>query len=106
MEKRFEAGRGSPVADSIQAATAQAVRLMRPEVAAVFNLEAEKAKTRDAYGRRLFGQGCLLARRLVERGVSFVEVSLDGWDTHRTTSNASADYHRRSTPLSQRCSAI
>jgi arylsulfatase A-like enzyme len=44
---------------------------------------------RDKYGRNLFGQGCLLARRLVERGVPFVEVSLGGvnggafgWDTH------------------------
>ena len=42
---------------------------------------------RDAYGRNPFGQGCLLARRLVERGVAFVEVSLGGlggfgWDTH------------------------
>jgi uncharacterized protein (DUF1501 family) len=44
---------------------------------------------RDAYGRNLFGQGCLLARRLVERGVPFVEVTLGqlngngpGWDTH------------------------
>src|SRR5207248_11024293 len=42
----------------------------------------ETAKLRDAYGRNRFGQGCLLARRLVERGVSFVEVTLDGWDTH------------------------
>jgi uncharacterized protein (DUF1501 family) len=45
---------------------------------------------RDAYGRNPFGQGCLLARRLVERGVPFVEVTLSsvdgrnalGWDTH------------------------
>src|SRR2546430_7270102 len=36
----------------------------------------------DAYGRNLFGQGCLLARRLVERRVPFVEVTLNGWDTH------------------------
>src|SRR4029078_11567127 len=40
-------------------------------------------KLRDSYGRNRFGQGCLLARRLVERGVSFVEVTLDGWDTHQ-----------------------
>jgi uncharacterized protein (DUF1501 family) len=45
---------------------------------------------RNAYGRTRFGQGCLLARRLVERGVPFVEVTLGqlggpdaiGWDTH------------------------
>ena len=48
----------------------------------VFDLTAEKAEVRDRYGRNLFGQGCLLARRLVERGVAFVEVTLGGWDTH------------------------
>ena len=37
---------------------------------------------RDAYGRVAFGAGCLLARRLVEAGVTFVEVNVDGWDTH------------------------
>lgn len=83
MEKRFAAGRTAPVADSIQAATARAVRLMRPEAASAFDLDSEKDKTRDAYGRTLFGQGVLLARRLVERGVPFVEVTLDGWDTHQ-----------------------
>lgn len=83
MEKRFAAGRTAPVADSIRAATARAVRVMRPEAAAAFDLDSEKDKARDAYGRTLFGQGVLLARRLVERGVPFVEVTLDGWDTHQ-----------------------
>ena len=56
----------------------------------VFNLESEPAKLRDEYGRTVFGQGCLLARRLVESGVSFVEVfsigsrNDQGWDTHKT----------------------
>jgi Protein of unknown function (DUF1501) len=40
--------------------------------------EDESSVLRGSYGRSSFGQGCLLARRLVERGVSFVEVSLDG----------------------------
>lgn len=54
----------------------------------VFDLEKEPAPLRDAYGRTNFGQGCLLARRLIERGVSFVEVISTGdrndagWDTH------------------------
>jgi uncharacterized protein (DUF1501 family) len=60
----------------------RAVRLMRTAAAAAFNLEEESASIRDQYGRNQFGQGCLLARRLVERGVPFVEVSLGGWDTH------------------------
>jgi len=60
----------------------RAVRLMRTAAATAFNLEEEPASIRDQYGRNQFGQGCLLARRLVERGVPFVEVSLGGWDTH------------------------
>src|SRR5208337_4156908 len=56
--------------------------------ARAFRLEEESDRLRDAYGRNLFGQGCLLARRLVERGVPFVEVTLGGqngigWDTHQ-----------------------
>jgi hypothetical protein len=47
-----------------------------------FDLANEKDKMRDAYGRTPFGAGCLLARRLVEAGVTFVEVNLEGWDTH------------------------
>ena len=82
-ERQFAGGRDSAVASSIQAAAARAVRLMKPEAAAAFDLDQEKPKVRDAYGRGLFGQGCLLARRLVERGVPFVEVTLDGWDTHQ-----------------------
>ncbi len=46
------------------------------------SLEDEPATVRERYGRGAFGQGCLLARRLVEAGVPFVEVALDGWDSH------------------------
>jgi hypothetical protein len=60
----------------------RAVRLMRTSAAKAFDLDEEKAAVRDAYGRNLFGQGCLLARRLVERHVPFVEITLNGWDTH------------------------
>ena len=67
---------------SHQNAYDRAVRLMRTEAARAFDLDQEKPALRDAYGRSLFGQGCLLARRLVERRVPFVEVTLNGWDTH------------------------
>jgi Protein of unknown function (DUF1501) len=74
---------------SHQAAYDRAVRLMRTSAAKAFDLDEEKAKLRDRYGRNLFGQGCLLACRLVERGVPFVEVTLNNaagapnaWDTH------------------------
>ena len=48
-----------------------------------FHLDEESPGTREAYGRNPFGQGCLLARRLVEAGVTFVEVRSNGWDTHQ-----------------------
>ncbi len=59
-----------------------AIAMMRSEDLKAFELTEESADLRAAYGRTPFGQGCLLARRLVERGVRFVEVSLGGWDTH------------------------
>jgi hypothetical protein len=55
--------------------------VLSPRVKA-FDLEGEPAKVRDTYGRTGFGQGCLMARRLIEAGVTFVEVQSTGWDTH------------------------
>jgi hypothetical protein len=55
--------------------------VLSPRVKA-FDLAAEPAKVRDTYGRSPFGQGCLMARRLIEAGVTFVEVQSTGWDTH------------------------
>jgi uncharacterized protein (DUF1501 family) len=52
-----------------------------------FDLSAEPKKTLDAYGDTDFGRGCVLARRLVEAGVRYVEVQLDGWDTHKDNFN-------------------
>jgi hypothetical protein len=75
---------------SHRAAYQRAVTLMRSEAAKAFTLDDEPKELRDKYGRNLFGQGCLLARRLSERGVPFVEVTLSaltganpGWDTHQ-----------------------
>jgi uncharacterized protein (DUF1501 family) len=55
--------------------------VLSPRVKA-FDLAAEPEAVRAAYGRTPFGQGCLMARRLVEAGVTFVEVQSSGWDTH------------------------
>lgn len=60
----------------------EAVRLMRSDDLKAFDIAREPKSSRDAYGANSFGQGCLLARRLVEHGVRFVEVNLGGWDTH------------------------
>jgi hypothetical protein len=65
----------------------QAVRLMKSNKTKAFDLSAEPASVQDAYGSSGFGKSCLLARRLIEVGVPFVEVSLGGWDTHKDTDN-------------------
>jgi hypothetical protein len=59
-----------------------AVKMMHSEDLDAFDLTKETAQMRAAYGKDAFGQGCLLARRLVEHGVRFVEVSFGSWDTH------------------------
>ena len=56
---------------------------MHSKEAKAFDLSQEPAAAKAAYGDNKFGQGCLLARRLVEIGVPFVEVTLGGWDTHQ-----------------------
>jgi hypothetical protein len=93
MQRDFVAGHPGGPSTSNQTAYARAVRLMRSEAGRAFDLDTEPAGLRDAYGRNQFGQGCLLARRLVERGVPFVEVALGGvngeagvpyaWDCYR-----------------------
>lgn len=65
-----------------------AVRLMRSDDLKAFDLEGEPQDLRDQYGDNNFGQGCLLARRLVETGVRFVEVQLGGWDMHNQVFDA------------------
>ena len=52
------------------------------EARSAFAIDKEPDKLRDRYGRSTFGQSCLLARRLVERGVTFVTVNSGGWDHH------------------------
>jgi hypothetical protein len=62
---------------------ADAVRLMDSPDLAAFDIHKEDEKTKSRYGSEPFGQGCLLARRLIERNVRTVEVSFGGWDTHQ-----------------------
>ena len=59
-----------------------ALKMMKSEELKAFDLSAEPEKLRAKYGQDTFGQGCLLARRLVEHGVRFVEVTFGSWDTH------------------------
>ena len=59
-----------------------AIKLMQSKDLDSFDLTKENQATRDEYGDNNFGQGCLLARRLVENSVRFVEVQYGGWDMH------------------------
>jgi uncharacterized protein (DUF1501 family) len=83
MEEPFLRSRPGPGTATHVAAYDRAIRLQRQAAARAFDLSREPDRLRERYGRSLFGQGCLLARRLVERGVPFVEVTLGGWDTHQ-----------------------
>jgi len=60
----------------------QAYDLILGDAGKVFDLSQEKSELRDSYGRTTFGQACLVARRLVERGVPYVTINYGGWDTH------------------------
>lgn len=61
----------------------RAYGLILGEAKKAFDMSQEKDELRDKYGRNRNGQSCLLARRLVERGVPFVTINWGGWDTHR-----------------------
>ena len=59
-----------------------AIKLMKSKDLEAFDLTHEPEALREEYGQNNFGQGCLLARRLIENKVRFVEVSYGGWDMH------------------------
>ena len=61
----------------------EAYDLILGDAGKVFDLTQEKDALRDRYGRNKFGQSCLVARRLVERGVPYITINHGGWDTHK-----------------------
>lgn len=95
LQKDFLATRGG-AAQTHNTVYEGAVQLMNSKDALAFDLSDEPEALREEYGRTVFGQGCLLARRLIERGVACVEVSLGtsaggvGWDTHSNNFDAVA----------------
>ncbi len=85
LQQNFLSNHRNRSADAHNTLYGQAVELMSGKAREAFDLSNEPTEVRNAYGSGRFGQGCLLARRLVERGVPFVEVALGGvagWDTH------------------------
>jgi uncharacterized protein (DUF1501 family) len=83
VEQRFAQATGDAKIQGRREVYAKAVRLMESPGLQAFDLASETEATRRSYGDTDFGRGCLTARRLVENGVRFVEVVLDGWDTHQ-----------------------
>jgi hypothetical protein len=68
------------------------IELMKSSDLKAFDIGQEPAAMREKYGRNKFGQGCLLARRLIENGVRFVEVSSGGWDMHKQLADSMEDH--------------
>ena len=82
LNKNFHAKHHNAQASSYDELYKEAVRLMQSDDLKAFDISREPQSSHNAYGKNAFGQGCLLARRLVEHGVRYVEVTLGGWDTH------------------------
>jgi len=62
---------------------AEAYEMILGDAGKVFDLSQEPGALREQYGRNTFGQSCLMARRLVERGVPYITINYKGWDTHK-----------------------
>jgi hypothetical protein len=82
LDERFLHDRRGPEVTRRREATRKAEDLMTTGLKKAFQIDKEPESVRKKYGGR-FGQQCLLARRLVEAGVPFVEIGLTGWDTHQ-----------------------
>jgi uncharacterized protein (DUF1501 family) len=72
-----------PALRAFTAAEERAYEMILGDGAKAFDTSEEAAELRDSYGRSRFGQSCLVARRLVERGVPWVTINDGGWDTHK-----------------------
>ena len=83
VDAHFSALEKSDALDGMDSFYQRAYAMISSEKArAAFDIKAESAKSRDAYGRNAAGQRMLLARRLVEAGVRFVSLTYGGWDHH------------------------
>jgi len=85
LESDFAARGGGPAAHEQAVQRRRARKLMDSALLPALDLRREPDAVRDRYGRTPFGQGVLMARRLIEHGVAAVEVTLEGWDTHKDT---------------------
>jgi uncharacterized protein (DUF1501 family) len=82
FDSKFKQAHESQLIDAYDQTYREAIKLMSSSELQVFDIQKEKSEIREFYGNNKIGQGCLLARRLVEKGVRFVEVEYGGWDHH------------------------
>jgi hypothetical protein len=74
---------GDPRLAAMAQCESEAYEMILGDAGKVFDLAQESNELRERYGRNTFGQSCLMARRLVERGVPYVTINYKGWDTHK-----------------------
>lgn len=87
IENGFIAQRRGPAAEDHMKILKKTYDLMTSDQMEAFKVESESQEAKARYGDNAFGRGCLMARRLVEVGVPFIEVDLGGWDNHADIHN-------------------
>jgi Protein of unknown function (DUF1501) len=91
MDRKFTDQVKDPIVAAYNDFYESTLRLMKGKDLERFDLDKEPADLRAKYGKNRFGQGCLLARRLIEGGVRYVEVESGGWDMHKDLEGAMED---------------
>jgi uncharacterized protein (DUF1501 family) len=91
IEKGFVAQNRGSAAEDHQKILRKTLNLMTSEQMEAFKVASEPEAVKERYGATNFGRGCLMARRLVEAGVPFIEVGLGGWDNHANIHATLAD---------------
>jgi len=82
LDRNFREGYGVEDVNSYNILYDETLKLLKSKDLDAFDLSKETPQNRDRYGRSNFGQGCLLAKRLISRGVRYVEIGDGGWDMH------------------------
>lgn len=83
LETNFINQKRGSLAKDHQSVLKQTFNLLTSEQMEAFKIAGEPEPVKERYGDNGFGKGCLMARRLVEVGVPFIEVNLGGWDNHQ-----------------------
>lgn len=98
LENEFASKGGKDFVNDHKQLYKKASRMVLSPSVKAFDISSEPEELKKAYGDNDFGRGCMMARRLVESGVSFVEVQLNGWDHHNDIFNRSADLIKKADP--------